>query len=212
MMLTLALLLFLNSGLAGESFCPAAVDLARGSLQCNDNSKLAAGAAACVERLNALERKLGEEAMAVARGGTQSQAGQVQTGAAQYAFSASTLTRLLAVAKTAWKELETYHDYYLPPDEFYTPASGADPFAFADSTACEGGNRRKVKAAQEVLRTKVGVYEARLEESRSFERKLASETDFRSLQHEPVRTEGQGTAPPGKRWRESEISGEMPSP
>jgi hypothetical protein len=152
--------------------CPTAPSLMASSLECSHNARLAEGAEACLARLNSLETSLGEEAARIAGAAGESQLKESQKGEREYAFSAESTLALLKTAERAALALETYHDHYLPPPEFYTPASGADPFAHADLSECEGGNRRRVENARREFLRKAEVYRSRRAESLAYLERL----------------------------------------
>lgn len=149
-----------------SEFCEPAEDLIGDARACEDNQALSQGAQRCYEKLENLERKLGEDAMAIAQAGPKNQRGEMSTGAAEYSFSDRAMVHLIRIARLAQAELEPFPSYLMAPARYYDP-SLEDPEAYAENLDCHGGVERRLAEVQKRLAAKVERFEARRREARA---------------------------------------------
>lgn len=152
------------------SFCEPGERVADRIQNCETNTEFRLASSACLEKLNQLERKLGDEAMAIAKAGVETQVGEMHTGDAEYQFSAAAMDHLIAVARLARSELDPYYKYVAPPDVF--DGSVDDPFAAADRTNCFGGTNFHIQSMQNEFSGKIARFQQRLAESKKHSKTL----------------------------------------
>ncbi|RZA09837.1 MAG: hypothetical protein EOP11_00345 [Proteobacteria bacterium] len=222
-----ALALLLNStgpAFAADplTFCRPAASVGAKVNDCEENKIFLAQAGECREAL-AKEVAKGSASLAaiIGKGGADSQGANFSSTAKDYGASAAELTRLIAVAVLAAKDLDSYLDWVVLPEEVDNPdIAGPDMQKYADSVACYGENVRGIKAEIAKVVSMQGQLEAARAASGSFgAAAAASGTNIRASQTAPAPvTGGKTSAAPAANFKGdyspglSDISGTKDQP
>lgn len=143
----------LISAFAQASFCELGEELIKRTPDCSANSSFLIASRSCLEKLEALERKLGADVNAVAQAGADSQQGRNKAGDDSFSRAAEVLLQLSNEGRGALLELSEYPKYVVVTDLFADP--NADPFENIMRRECYGGVLRRLEADRETLQRKL---------------------------------------------------------
>ncbi|RYZ95415.1 MAG: hypothetical protein EOP11_24955 [Proteobacteria bacterium] len=129
------------------SFCRPAGAVGAKVNDCEENKTFLTQAEECREAL-AKEVARGSAGLAalIGKGAADSQSANFSSTVKDYGTSAAELSRLIAVAILAAKDLDSYLDWVVLPEEVDNPdIAGPDMQKYADSVACYGENVKGIK-------------------------------------------------------------------
>ena len=191
-------------------FCEHGEQVVTRVSDCGANGQFSQAAAACIQKIEALERELGKKAQAIAEASVGSQQGKVSAGQSGYAYSTEALRYLYGVAGLALLELKEYPRYVVTPGDFLGN-HGMDPFERIDRMECFGGVQRQIQAEIQSLQAKQARFLARRSEAQGMENSLRQSSGKLEGKSGSVlggaRVSGPGAK--GKDQNKSNVSGEL---